>query len=242
MIEDLFESAKQTWAERLASPLLGGFVASWGLWNWKFLVILFSDASVTTTFKLVETVAFPDLASKVLYGFMFPLASALAYVFVYPYPALKIYEFTLKRQRESNQVKQRISDEELLTKEETQAFKEKYKEIIRSSKEEIQDLNDEIARLRSNKNSHEIVSQHKKNDLSDTQLRLLKILQDSEGEIEEELLLMRSALSKIQFNFDIKELEKLGLIKRDDKYISNQFIVELSHEGMRYALAKKSNG
>lgn len=237
MIEDLFESAKQTWAERLASPLLGGFVASWGLWNWKFLVILFSDASVTTTFKLVETVAFPDLTSKVLYGFMFPLASALAYVFVYPYPALKIYEFTLRRQRESNQAKQKISDEILLSEAETIQFKEKYKEWVKSKNAEIEDLNEEVKRLTSEINAAGANPKLRSSiKLTTSQIEILQALKNAGGErnVFELMKLIKS--DKFQVDFDLTELSQLGLIKNYDKYGNDVYIVEFTHKGRGYVI------
>jgi hypothetical protein len=237
MNEDLFESAKQTWAERLASPLLGGFVASWGLWNWKFLVILFSEASVKTTFKLVETVAFPDLTSKVLYGFLFPLASALAYVFVYPYPALKIYEFTLKMQRTSNEVKQRISDGQLLTEKQTVEFREKYRELDRAKDNELKELQAEVARYKKEVVDLKLqIPEKKPNKLSDSQIMILKALRQAHGEIRESELIRIVGLDKLQADYDLFELTKNTLVKISDKYANSSRVVELTQNGRRCVL------
>lgn len=84
MLDDLLKSAKETIADRLASPLLGSFAVTWCLWNYKFLVILFSAAGVSQTFKLIETIAFPDTWSLIMRGTLYPLGSALLYVFAYP--------------------------------------------------------------------------------------------------------------------------------------------------------------
>lgn len=69
LLDDLLTSAKQTLVERLASPLLGSFAAAWCVWNYKFLVVLFSSAGVSQTFALIEKFAFPDAWSILIRGF-----------------------------------------------------------------------------------------------------------------------------------------------------------------------------
>jgi hypothetical protein len=57
MVNEIVKSAKAQLSERIASPLIGSFVISWCLWNYKFLVILFSASAfmwpVRETFSLV---------------------------------------------------------------------------------------------------------------------------------------------------------------------------------------------
>lgn len=54
MLEDLLKAAREQAADRLTSPLIGSFIVSWCLWNYRFLVILFFDATVSQTFRLIE--------------------------------------------------------------------------------------------------------------------------------------------------------------------------------------------
>jgi hypothetical protein len=150
MIDDLLTAAKAGVLDRLASPLLGSFSAAWCVWNYKFLVILFSDATVSQTFRLIETVAFPDAASIVGRGVVFPLLTALFYVFVYPHPARFVYEYSLQRQREANDVRRRIEAETLLTLEETRRFRAEFAKSERASQETVDRLNSEISRLKGN--------------------------------------------------------------------------------------------
>jgi len=118
MVDEILKSAKAQISERIASPLIGSFVISWCLWNYKFLVILFSSASVSQTFALIDKIAFPTFWALVLNGILLPILTAVAYIFAYPYPAKYVYEFTRRRQKEINEVRQRIEDETLLTIEE----------------------------------------------------------------------------------------------------------------------------
>jgi hypothetical protein len=148
LLDDILKSTKESILERLSSPLLGGFAVAWCAWNYRFLVILFSNAGVTQTFDLIEKLAFPDLWTVVGRGFLLPLATALVYVFLYPYPARFVYEFTLRRQREINQTKQRIADETPLTVEESRVLRADMLARERKHDEQVRDLNEQLNLLR----------------------------------------------------------------------------------------------
>jgi len=244
MLDDILQSAKQNLTERLSSPLLGAFAISWCGWNWKFLVILFSKASVTTTFSLVETVSFPDLSSILLYGLLFPLLVALAYVFIYPYPARYIYEFTLRRQREINEVKQRIAQETLLTFEESKKIRLKYTEKERNYTEEIQRLNEEIEHLREalnaqekeGKPTHLSSADRLYGTLDSTQLLMLQTLDRMGGSATEQELIKQSPSTKTKAEFGIGELENRLLVNKNYSPNEGAYLIKFTHEGRRALL------
>ena len=147
MLDDLLKSAKESILERIASPLLGSFSVAWCLWNYKFLVILFSEATVSQTFSLAEKYAFPDVSSVVIRGLLLPVLTAAAYVFVYPYPARFVYGFTQRRQVEINRLRQQIENETPLTLEDSRKLRAEFVEADRRHKETVDRLNEEITRL-----------------------------------------------------------------------------------------------
>lgn len=149
MLDEILSSAKTTLVERLASPLLGSFVVAWCAWNYRFLIVLLSEKSITKTFELIDTVIFPTPLAVVTHGFLFPLISALVYVFIYPYPARFVYGFTRRRQKEINQLRQQIEDETPMTKEESRALRLEYLERERSWKEKMDSLVGENESLKS---------------------------------------------------------------------------------------------
>jgi hypothetical protein len=244
MLDDIFQSAKQNLLERLSSPFLGSFVISWCAWNWKFLVILFSDASVTGTFTLVDQVAFPNFSTALLRGILFPLISACVYVFLYPYPARYMYEFSLRRQREINQTKQRISEETPLTLEESRRLRTEYVEAERRHVEIVQRLNEEIARL-----NEAVEARGKKNELipltgpekfydklDETQLELLRLLEKTGGESTETDLVQQSPDTRVKTEFNIGELERRKLISRNFSNRAKTYQIAFTHEGRRVLL------
>ncbi|MFN5166116.1 MAG: hypothetical protein ACK5JG_12330 [Pseudomonadota bacterium] len=247
MLNEILQTTRSTLAERLASPLIGGFLVSWCLWNWKFLVILFSDAGVTQTFTLIHTFVFPDTASIITKGILYPLLTTLIYVFVYPYPARQVYGFTLRQQRAANRLRQTISEETLLTLEESRALRSEYVEHERKSQESIERLSEEIARLnaaldaRNTKDATKPLSTAEKlyDKLEPSQLQVLALLEKAGGSVPELELVQMSEQPKVQVQFDIGELERRELISKRMNVRSGGRIVEFTHEGRRTLLKSK---
>ena len=244
LLDEIIASAKQTLTERIASPLLGGFLVSWSLWNWKFLVILFSDATVSQTFSMIERIAFPDSVVLFTRGFLYPLLTAAAYIFVYPYPARFVYAFTLRRQREINQTKQRIADETPLTLEESRRLRAEYVEHERKNNEMIQRLNEEVARLNA---ALDAVTKHEPQPalsaaeriydrLEPTQVFLLRILEKGGSPALESELIEKSPEPRVKTEFDIGELERRKLLHRNFDQSKGKYTLEFTHEGRRALL------
>lgn len=242
MIDDLLKSAKESIAERLASPLIASFVVAWCGWNYKFLVILFSSAGVAQTFRLIDTIAFPDLETSLLRGIAYPLASALAYIFVYPYPARAIYEFTLRRQREISQLRQKIDEETPLTLEESRRVRAEFYALERKHREVEDRLNSEITELKASleraqqpetKGFDATDASPKMVALAPLQFQLLKILEESEGTATESALISKSSAPRVQTEFSIGELVRQGLIETGYDQDGMERTYLFTHEGRR---------
>lgn len=245
MIDDLLTSTKESIAERLASPLLGSFVVAWALWNYKFLVILFSAASVSQTFKLIDTIAFPDWKVTLLRGAVLPLVSALIYVFVYPYPAKLVYTFTQRRQREINQAKREIEEETLLSLEQSRIMRLEFSQKEHKLQETIDQLNAEVSRLNAEMEVAQKASFNRPDltpaekmygNITPSQLAMLKLLRDSGGKVIEPQLISESGPDKVQAEFDLGELLRKKLIQKEYNNIRRVYEVEFKHEGRRVLL------
>jgi len=252
MLGELLKSAKESLIERLSSPLLGSFALSWCLWNYKFLVILFSSASVSTTFKLVDSIAFPDIYTLLIRGLLLPALTAAAYIFIYPYPARFIYGFTRRRQREINELRRQIENETPLTLEESRTIRAEIFQLERKNQETIDRLNGEITRLNSELQGARLTPSEKEamqpNDsakleaLSQTQLALLRSLEKAGGKAVESHLIRESAEPKVKTEFDIGELEKRKLVHRNYDQAEAEYTFEFTHEGRRAFLDHVERG
>lgn len=148
MIDDLKKNFSTQISERLTSPLSGSFVISWVLWNYKFLVILLSKNTVTTTFLLIETIVFPNIWVAITNGILFPLLTALAYIFLYPYPSKLVYKFTRERQRDISVIRQQIEDETPLTQAESRDLKRLNRQLQNDHTKELEKLEALIKELK----------------------------------------------------------------------------------------------
>ncbi len=248
MFEDLLASAKQGITERLANPLLVSFVAAWSLWNYKFLIILFSAASVSQTFHLIETVSFPDSKSIILFGVLCPLASALAYVFAYPYPALFVYEFTMRQQVKTNKAKQQISDDTLLSLSESRALRAEYIEVATKNQEIVDRMSAENSRLRSllDQSTKGLEVPLIKNaklvqpkPLERSQIQLLQLLEKYGGKMLLKEILPLSGQPKVKTEFDLEEMTDNKLIRVNYNRSREDYEYDFLHEGRRVLLNLK---
>jgi hypothetical protein len=250
MLSDLLESAKTNLIERLSSPVLGSFAAAWCAWNYRFLVILFSDASVSQTFHLIDTVAFPDKSSILLRGTLFPLISAFAYVFLYPYPARFIYEFTLRRQREVNSSRQAIADETPLTLEESRRIRAEFVDRERKNQQVVFSLNEEISALRAqlDNKSQELTplesdsgTDDESIPLSSSELDVLRKIEEYGGEAMESQIINLAGRDKTHVQFDIGELDQKKLISRLHLRTKQDWRLSLTHFGRKALLESRGS-
>jgi hypothetical protein len=223
MLEEIITAAKEQAAERLASPIIGSFAVSWCLWNYKFLVILFSQASVSVTFALISKLAFPDTWSIAMRGVVLPLVSAAAYIFLYPYPAKFVYGFTRRRQKELNELRQEIEDETLLTREESRVLRSEALRADIAHREEMDRLNAELATAKaeiarmasapSPSPAPEAPSPIPRR-LTGSQSEMLQKLLGVGGRMFENALISRKGPEKVQGEFDVGELLRLELVDK----------------------------
>lgn len=246
MIDDLLKSVKQNALERLASPLLGSFVLAWCAWNYKFIVILFSAASVTHTFTLIETIAFPDHTTVLFRGILYPLVSSLAYVFLYPYPARFVYRFTLERQREINSIRKQIEDETPLTLEESRRIREEQRDSDRQNREKIDQLTQEVTRLQALQSNQSTgkdkvaeveVRAPSPRELEPSQLELLRLVEGNGGNMTEKQIIQEAKEKKVKVEFDLGELVRMNLMVKDYSMRVSDYTYTFTHAGRKVLLS-----
>lgn len=134
-------------AERFSNPLITSFVVAWSLWNYKFFVILFSNASIRETFRLIAEVRFPDTYAWFLNGFFWPLVFTAIYIFFLPYPSRVVYRFWKTSQKRTNDIKQQIENQALLTLEESRELRARERALqdkLSAAINETSKLNDDL--------------------------------------------------------------------------------------------------
>lgn len=259
MLEEIVESAKNQFVERLTSPLLGSFVVSWCLWNYKFIVILVSAASVSQTFKLVETHVFPTTWSVILYGIALPLVSACIYLFGYPYPARWVYRKVRGHARALDDIRKEYDGMELLSLEKSRKLRAEIAVADAAHKVEVDRLNEVIAELKAvqeklaenqvglNDEQRSKVTatqpdsmlpfpERVDDDLSEEMILVLRIFEVVNERLVEDQILQHSGLGSVSTKFALGELVNQGLLKHTPRRGSSA-VYELTHEGRRQLLS-----
>jgi len=159
-MKDIFDSIRLQIYERLSSPLFGSFVASWVVWNHRFLFVMFSGLPVNKKFEFVDTQLYAsgwDICSR---GIIEPALTAILFIYLYPIVSKHFYGYWLKKNSELKKLRDEIENATLLTREESDAIRmemiksgEKYEETIRRQAAELEVLKknvtgDEAGRLR----------------------------------------------------------------------------------------------
>lgn len=245
MFEQIFGSIRNQIDERLSNPLAGSFLLSWCLWNYKFFVILFSAEGVAKTFELIDVIVFPDVQSVLLKGVVYPLVTSALYIFIYPYPARYVYEFSRTRQREISEIKRRIEEETPLTIEESRRIRSELARIESEYAEQLDRKNREVERLKSqiSNNGSEILnttpeaSPQETVSIESSQLSILRLIETLEGKGPEKVIIRKSSDSQTKTEFDLGELVRKNLLKRDYRSASSDYIYTFTHEGRSCLLA-----
>jgi hypothetical protein len=142
-------SLKGVLYERISSPLIGSFIVSWSIWNWKFYILLFiGDEDALTRIKIIEeTLIIPDKYNCNL--IIIPLLFSLAYIYLYPFISKEVYR-TYKRYIVSlNIIKNEEEKKRLLTEEESNELRLEMSDLQSSFSKQIKSKDAEIKALRS---------------------------------------------------------------------------------------------
>jgi len=143
MISEFVRTIRAHLYERITSPLAGALIISWCLWNYSVLIVLFSSLSPSEKIDLIQ-------ASLVDYNrsAIGPFLTAVFFVFLYPFPARLVYWFTRKQKKALRDIRQKIEDEELLTKEESHNIRKEIYKIKFEHEQEMDSQSEEVNRLK----------------------------------------------------------------------------------------------
>lgn len=152
MLEESNRSVLEYLRDRTTSPLLGAFLISWIIWNYKLVLTLLSYIPLYEKIGYIEGTLYADWIHNSLYLFLGPLISSVLFLFIYPFPAAFVFEFWRKKQKELRDIKLKIEDESLLTLEESKRIRRQvidiqsdYEDQIRKNQEEIENLKNALS-------------------------------------------------------------------------------------------------
>lgn len=129
-MDDLVKSIKAVLYDRVSSPMYGTFILSWCYFNFRLIMVITSDMPVKEKFQFIDhKIIVNNFSYYLSEGFLYPFLLTAAVIFISPYPAKYVYSYWLKRKLELKKEKQKIENQELLSKEESYKLRRKYSEL-----------------------------------------------------------------------------------------------------------------
>ncbi len=250
MWDEIVKSVKANLYERATSPLLGTYTVAWGLWNFRFLLVLFSDAPYEQKLDYIQANFFPNYWSS-LHLFWPPLIATLLFIFVYPYPSRYVYQFWRMQQKIMKEIRQKIEDETPLTQEEARQLRSELRNLELARDNEINSRNLMIQSLREQLQRYEKAEANNSEPTGrsnsppktpaekvypfspdDKQLDLLKKIASAPVGLSELTLTVGPGDERLLAEFNLGELRSHGLIEKwnDER---GQSVVSLTQEGRR---------
>ncbi|MFA6139009.1 MAG: hypothetical protein WC667_13120 [Sulfurimonas sp.] len=158
-MDEIKKSILDTINERISSPLIGGFIISWILWNYKTIFVLLSTKNVEDKFSYIDYVLYHDWLHFTFQGLILPLLTSIVFIFIFPYPEKWIYTFWYGHKKKLNDDKQKIDDKKLLSEEESRDIRRKHLKLEIEFNKEIDEKDTEIKHLK------EIIAENEKNSV-----------------------------------------------------------------------------
>lgn len=255
MFEEAIKSIRAHLYERSTSPLMGSFIASWLVWNYKFILLVFSSEDLAGKYSYINDVLYATWEQMYLQGGIYPLATALLYIFAYPHPARWTLGYSRKQQKIINDKKREIENETLLTLDESRKIRREHVQIADSYEAELNKKNREIESLKGeleeiaeiqnqSKISHEDTpledgnTNNQRDPLEKLETHLEKTLKVFLVEKKPSVTTICSLLSEkeIHAKYNLEQLENKGLVKSN--YRQNGWIYELTENGRAYLVEK----
>ena len=258
MLSDILKSIHAQLYERAVSPLIGSFVLSWLIINYKFIMLLFSEFTLNEKYWAIDYWLYPDWMSVILFNVIYPLIAASFYIFVYPFFAQYAFEYSRKQHLKLINKKKEIDGQRLMDIDDSRALINKHYEMRREFESELDDRDSEITVLKSKLKENENLKESKKSHLStlDSNENTMDIdsihvssnnipseqidmlLKISKGDnISERFLVDNFSGTPARSKYILGELEEKGYVSRN-KFANGEWAYSLRHKG-RSLLAKK---
>lgn len=121
-LKELWDAIRLGITERITSPLLGNFIVSWSLWNYRLFVTIFSDGKVEDKFRIIDSDIYPGSGAYWI-AFLVPAAATVFMIYGYPVLARYVYEHRLKVNKDLMERRRRVEDTEPMDKEQARQLR-----------------------------------------------------------------------------------------------------------------------
>lgn len=175
--------------ERIINPLSLAFLLSWPIWNYKFILVFFSEMKPYVKFQYISDQVYPDTWTAFLHTLLGPVLTSTVYVCIYPFIIYGVMLITNWHGKRLELLRQRSFDETPLSEERARAIRRETYEQLKNADSEVENKREQIRNLK----------------LENTKLEeRLSTLESEKGTLED-------SFKTLQFRFDRLAEEKSTL-------------------------------
>jgi len=156
MFQEAIASLRMSLRERVTSPLLGAFIGAWLVWNYQFILIVFSGMHTITKIEYITGTLYADWQTAILFHFLGPLFAAGLFILLYPFPAKWAFHYTGLRRQKLLELKYKLEGQEPISPEKALTLREEIAKLNTRYIEEMQkqvEKNDELEKIVSERTS-----------------------------------------------------------------------------------------
>lgn len=179
-MKDIINSFKAHLYERTSSPLIGAFIFYWLIFNYKLLIIIFSDLKPIDKFNEIASSVYPTWIHHLGYGIILPATITLIYILYFPYISNNIHKKWIEHQNELK----KISNGKVLTKKEFGELQRRFTELELSFDETFSKKDQELNKLKELLDNKEKTTTQMKNMHISEIDKLNKLIEERTQEIQ----------------------------------------------------------
>ncbi|WP_289659477.1 hypothetical protein [Flavobacterium panacagri] len=219
-IKTFFQSIIESYQDRMKSPVVGSFVLSFVIYNWKmFAILFFADWTIQCKIEWINERYFTD--EQILW----PLGMAFFYVVLLPYVNI-ILDFILRTSARMQQQKEDLQREKRHFVEETNAYQKRKIADAEAGTTQINDLK--------TKNDNLLIEIKELNDKHNLEI---KRLNEKESLTNAQYSKLSDELKNLKVNNTIKsDAYDLGMLLRNSQ--SLQFLLSQELKNAFYSLCE----
>jgi len=194
LVSDIYTSIKAYLYDRTASPLLGSLAVSLTLWNFKILMLFFSNTSYAVKVWEIDYFysqpffsadGFSWLTNYWVCVYVLPILTTIFYIYMFPWFSHKVFEHSYNKQIDLNNKKKTLQKSELIDAEDkekimllNEQLRLENRELIVKHRMEVEELQGQIDNVLKDKLSE-------RDDADDSQQELFNTIRNLEKKVEE---------------------------------------------------------
>lgn len=193
---------------RISSPLGKAFLLSWPVWNYKFVLVFFSDMKPYVKFSYISGQVYPDAFHALLLALGGPITTSILYVCLYPFAVQAAMVVTNWHGNRIEKLRQQGANEKPMSEESAKRFRQEQAQMLESLQEKLDDKKEQLRKSQEQESKLE-------SRIIDAELDLASSVKD---------------LSVVKGQYDAEVLAKEKLV---NQFEGLEALHEITNEGLK---------